>query len=308
MGTVYALASGKGGTGKTTITANLGIALAQRGKKVLLVDADIAMANLSLYLGMHSSPITLHDVLLGESTIRDSIYDGPGGISFIPSGLSFESYRRVDSDRLGQVIGTVKEDYDFVLMDGPAGIEKNVMATLAASDSILLITMPISPSIADVLKTKIVAQRLGAKPIGVIVNFVRGEKGEITADDISKMLELPIYGMIPYDDDLRRSFMQEKIIPTILTKPKSNGVMAIQDVAAKLSGAPIKIGIKKIGPIKAFLNKLASIFKRKPKQPKPEKPEKIKKEKKQAEKEIREEKEEEEEFPEISEENIELKR
>lgn len=91
MGRIITLASGKGGVGKTSITANLGIALVQRGNKVLLVDADVAMANLSLLLGMQSSPITLHDVLLGEATIRDATYDGPGGVHFIPSGLSLDS-------------------------------------------------------------------------------------------------------------------------------------------------------------------------------------------------------------------------
>ncbi len=268
MGTVYALASGKGGVGKTTITANLGIALAQRGKKVLLVDADIAMANLSLLLGMHSSPITLHDVLLGESSLQDAIYDGPGGISFVPSGLSFESYRRVDSARLAGVIASVKEDFDYVLLDAPAGIETNVMSALSASDNVLLVTMPISPSIADVLKTKIVAERLGAKPIGLIINFVRGEKGEVFPDDIMKMLELPIYGMVPYDEDIRKSFMREKIMPTILFKPNAKAVEAINQIAEKLTGVTTTIKTSTGNPITRFLNKLFSMFKRKPKEKK----------------------------------------
>ena len=104
MTRVITIASGKGGTGKTTLTANLGIALAKAGKKVLLVDADVAMANLSLILGMQSSPITLHDVLLGESQVHDSIYDGPSGLHFIPSGLSLDNYKRVDSERLAGII------------------------------------------------------------------------------------------------------------------------------------------------------------------------------------------------------------
>jgi septum site-determining protein MinD len=290
MGTVYALASGKGGVGKTTITANLGIALAQRGKKVLLVDADIAMANLSLLLGMQSSPITLHDVLLGESSLQDAIYDGPGGVSFVPSGLSFESYRRVDSARLAGVISSIKEDFDYILLDAPAGIETNVMSALSASDNVLLVTMPISPSIADVLKTKIVAERLGAKPIGVIVNFVRSERGEVTPDDIMKMLELPVYGLIPYDEDIRKSFMRDKIMPTILFKPNAKGIEAINQIAEKLTGVTKAIKIKSENPITRFLNKLLSIFKRKPKEKKKE--------------EVSQE--EIEEVPEISEESIEI--
>lgn len=307
MGTVYALASGKGGVGKTSITANLGISLAQRGKKVLLVDSDIAMANLSLLLGMHSSPITLHDVLLGESSLQDAIYDGPGGISFVPSGLSFESYRRVDSARLSGVIASVKDQFDYILLDAPAGIETNVMSALSASDNVLLITMPISPSIADVLKTKIVAERLGAKPIGVIVNFVRNEKGEIMPEDIMKMLELPIYGLIPFDEDIRKSFMREKIMPTILFKPNSKGVEAINLIAEKLTGVQTTIKIKRKGLITRFLNKLFSIFKRKPKQTFSKKfNQKTEQKKSKKQETLDEESFDEEVLPEISEESIEI--
>jgi septum site-determining protein MinD len=265
MGKVLTIASGKGGVGKTTITANLGIALSQKGKRVLLVDADVAMANLSLLLGMHSSPITLHDVLLGESSIQDAIYDGPAGVFFIPSGLSLESYRRVDPERLESIISSIKEDFDFILIDSPPGIEKSVLSALKAADFILLITTPTSPSVADILKTKIVAQRIGVQPLGVIINFVRGEKGEIKDEDIMKMLELPIYGIIPFDDEVRKSFMQEKILPVVLRKPKSPASIAVNQIADKLIGRKVEFKPTKTreNPIKRFLNKFSSIFKRK---------------------------------------------
>jgi len=264
MARIITIASGKGGVGKTTITANLGIALAQRGLKVLVVDADVAMANLSLLLGMQSSPITLHDVLLGESSVHDSVYEGPAGINFIPSGLSIESYRRVDAERLESVIHEISANYDFVLLDAPAGIEKSVMAALAASEEVLLVTMPNSPSIADVLKTKIVAQRIGSNPIGVILNFLRGEKGEISDDDIMKMLELPIYGLIPYDPEVRKSFMQESVSPVITRKPESPASIAIKKLAAKLSGVSIEQKPKsKKGP--GFFSRLFSFFRKKKK-------------------------------------------
>ena len=267
MARIITIASGKGGVGKTTLTANLGIALSQMGKRVLLVDADIAMANLSLLLGMQSSPITLHDVLLGESAIDDAIYDGPAGSNFIPSGLSLESYRRVDSERLESVVRSVAEKYDFILLDAPAGIEKNVMAALAAADEILLLTVADSPSIADVLKIKLTAQRLGSNPIGVVLNLSTGEKGEIGSDDIMKMLELPVYGVIPFDPEVRRSFMQEKVQPVILRKPNSPASIAIRKIAAKIAGVKIEsfyVQEKR----KGFLSRLAGLFKRGKKTPK----------------------------------------
>ncbi len=240
MGRVIALVSGKGGVGKTTITANLGIALARRGMNVCMIDADIAMANLSLLLNMQNSPITLHDVLLGEASVDDALYDGPAGIKFIPSGLSLENYRRVDPERLQAIIESIKPRFDFVLMDCAAGIERTVMAAISASDEVLLIAMPTSPSVADVLKAKITAQRLGSKPLGVIINFYRQEKGEIKKEEVMKLLELPVIVTVPFDDDMRKSFMQENLAPVMITKPNSPAALAIQVAAAKLAGLPVQ--------------------------------------------------------------------
>jgi len=260
MARIIAIASGKGGTGKTTITANLGIALSKLGQKVLLVDGDVAMANLSLILGMQSSPITLHDVLLGEAQVRDAIYDGPEGVRFIPSGLSLDNYKRVDSERLSGIISQVSEEYDFILLDVAAGIEKNVLSALSASQETLMVTMPTSPAIADALKTKIVAQRLGSKVIGVVINFVMNEKGEITKNDISNMLELPVYGSVPYDPEVRKSFMQEKVSPVIVRKPDSLASVEVMKIASRITGlkAP-EMQAKR----KGFFEKLFSLFRKK---------------------------------------------
>jgi septum site-determining protein MinD len=266
LGRIITIASGKGGVGKTTLVANLGIALAQKNFKVLLVDADIAMANLSLLLGMQASPITLHDVLVGESSIEDAIYEGPAGLNFIPSGLSLESYRRVDTERLESVVREVASRYDFILLDAPPGIEKNVMSALAAADEILLITIPTSPSIADVLKTKIVSQRLGSSPVGIVVNFSMGEKGEIKNDDIMKMLELPVYGNIPFDPEVRRSFMQQNVQPVMVRKPTAPAAIAMRKIAAKVAGIKAHKFLaeeKKQG----FLSRLLAMFKRGKKKP-----------------------------------------
>lgn len=262
MARIITIASGKGGVGKTTLTANLGIALAKTGKRVLLIDADVAMANLSLLLGMQSSPITLHDVLLGEAVVQDAIYDGPSNMKFIPSGLSLESYKRVDSERLETIVHSLSNDFDFILLDAAAGIEKNVLSALSASNEVLLITMPNSPSIADVLKTKMVAQRLGAKPVGVIVNFVRNEKGEISKEDIMKIMELPVYGIIPYDDEIRKSFMQQKVSPVMVRKPTSPAAVAISVTASKLTGLNVELDKPKK---QGFFSKFFSTFKRKKK-------------------------------------------
>lgn len=245
----------------TTLCGNLGIALAQRGISVCLVDADIAMANLSLMLGMQSSPITLHDVLLGEANVQDSIYDGPAGLKLIPSGLSLENYRRVDADRLATVIKNIQHKFDFVLLDGPAGIEKSVLASIAATEECLLVATPDSPSVADVLKTKIVAQRLGSKPVGVVLNMVRYEKGEIGKEEVSRMMELPVYASIPYDDEMRPSFVREKSMPVILRNPQAKSSIEIQKLAARLAGLPVQLEEKRsAGLFSAIMGFFARLF------------------------------------------------
>ncbi len=247
MGRSITIASGKGGVGKTTLTANVGIALAMSGHKVLLVDADVAMANLSLLLGMQNSPITLHEVLIGEASVEDAIYSGPKGIELIPSGLSLESYRRVDSERLKSVIESLEDHYDFVLLDAPAGIERNVLSALASVKQVLIVTTPNSPSIADALKTKIVAQRLNAKPFGVILNMVRGEKGELEKEEVVKIMELPAYGIVPYDPEVRKTFLLKDSKPIILRKPDSPAAKAITQIAMKLGGKRVDLEAEKKG-------------------------------------------------------------
>jgi septum site-determining protein MinD len=133
------------------------------------------------------------------------------------------------------------------------------MAALGAADEILLVTMPNSPSLADVLKTKIVSQRIGSNPIGVVLNFLRGEKGEISDEDIMKMLELPVYGMIPYDPEVRKSFMQENVSPVLLRKPESPASKAINKMAAKVSG------VSAVREKKGILSSIFGFLKRKKK-------------------------------------------
>ncbi|MDO8428091.1 MAG: cell division ATPase MinD [Candidatus Diapherotrites archaeon] len=255
MTRVIAITSGKGGVGKTTLTANLGIGLALQNQKVLLIDADIAMANLSLHLGMQNTPITLHDVLLGEASIADCVYDGPNKIEIIPSGLSIESYRKIDPTRLKGIVDSIKDKYDFILIDTAAGIERIALAALSASTEVLLVVEPTSSSIADALKTKISAQKLNCKIIGVILNKVFNEKGEISSENISRMLELPVYAIIPFDEIVRRSFYEERA-PFMASGKQTPAMNEVNKIVSRLIGIPIKETSTKESFIKRFLNKI----------------------------------------------------
>ena len=117
----YTIASGKGGTGKTTVTVNLGTSLAQLGKETFILDADIGMANLGLVLGLESVPVTLHEVLAGKASVDDAIYEGPNGLKVVPSGISLQGFQNADPDKMKDVMRDLIGRSDFLLIDAPPG-------------------------------------------------------------------------------------------------------------------------------------------------------------------------------------------
>ncbi len=267
MGEIIAIVSGKGGVGKTTLVGNLGIALAELKYSVLMIDADLAMANLSLLMGLKTPPITIHDVLLGSAPAQDAIYDCPAGAKMIPAGLSVSFYTRVDIDRLVAVTKDLQQKFDYILIDSPAGIEKNVVAAMSAATQIMLITEPTAPSVADAFKAKIVAQRLNQRVMGVIINKCSNTKGEISETEIMKMLELPSYGKIPYSEDIRESFLLKKIKPVIVYKPSSPAANSFRAIARRVTGKEVDTDVKpeKKGFFSGFFAALKNIFSKKTK-------------------------------------------
>jgi len=244
---IITFASGKGGVGKTTIAANLGIALRQLNEKVLLVDADVTMANLSLILGMESSPITINDVLRGEANIEDVIYKGPGGVDVIPASLSLQNFQALDLSKIPQIVKKLSYNYDFILLDCAAGVGDDTLSAMAAATEVILVINSYSLSIADALKTKIMAQKINAKPVGIIVNMVGHYKGEIKEEDIVKMMELPSYGIIPFDETVRNNYYYKHIVPVIIKSPKCPASEALKEIAQRLLGKDVLVKDKKKG-------------------------------------------------------------
>lgn len=234
MTRVISVASGKGGVGKTTITANLGVALANYGKETIVLDADVAMANLELILGMEGRSITLHDVLSGEASIDDAIYEGPGGVKVVPAGISLEGLRKVKLDKLEDALETLIEDADILLIDAPAGLEKDALAAIAAAHEMLLVTTPEVPSISDSLKTRIIASKLGVDILGAVVNREQHDKTFLTLDEIEAILEVPVIAVIPDDPEVSRAAAFGE--PIVIKNPKSPTSNAIMQLAADMIG------------------------------------------------------------------------
>ena len=234
MTRVICVASGKGGVGKTTMTANLGVALSTYGERTIVLDADVAMANLELILGMEGKSVTLHDVLSGEAPIEDAIYEGPGGVKVVPAGISLEGLRKIRLDRLEEALEVLVEDTDVLLIDAPAGLEKDALAAIAAAQEMILVTTPEVPSISDALKTKIIASKLGVDIIGVVINREQHDRTFLTLNEIETILEVPVIAVIPDDPEVSRAAAYGE--PIIVKNPKSPTSNAIMQLAADMIG------------------------------------------------------------------------
>ena len=234
MSRLIAIASGKGGVGKTTLTANLGIAIAARGKKVIMLDADVDMANLELVLGMEGRPITLQDVIAGEANVRDALYETHNGALFMPAGISPNQYKRIDPEKLVHVVHQLAELADIVLLDCPAGTGKDTLACFSACKETILVVTPDKMSAADAYKTQQASQRMGSETTGLIVNMVMGDKSEVKDNEIGSLLNSPILGRISLDTDVKRSVTAGK--PIIVSSPQNANVLEMQKIAASLTG------------------------------------------------------------------------
>lgn len=234
MAHVYTIASGKGGTGKTTATLNLGTALAMLGKKTIVLDADIGMANLGLLLGLERSKITLHEVLSGNAKISEAVYEGPAGLKVVPSGLSLKGFQNSKPDKLKEVMTALVDGMDYVLIDAPAGISKDGVIPLAIADKVLLVVNPELASMADALKTKALTEMLGRHVEGAILNRAELEKTELNRNKVSELLGVKIIEMIPEDANVRRAAAFK--VPVVIRTPTSPASIAFKRLAAQIAG------------------------------------------------------------------------
>ncbi len=245
MTRVIAVASGKGGTGKTVVTANLGVALAELGKDVTLIDIDLAMANLELVLGMEGMPTTLQDVLAGEAKVEDAIYTGPGGVKVIPAGLSFDRLKSADPDLVKDVVAQLMDKTEFVLIDCPSGLSKITLVGLESAEELLLVVNPDISSVTDALKTKIIAEKLKTQLTGIVVNRWTKSGFEMDRKEIEKILGGEVLAVIPEDPEVKKSVSFGQ--PVVLRSPDCPASKAIRELAAKIAGVEAKIEEKKKG-------------------------------------------------------------
>lgn len=257
MGTSITFASGKGGTGKTAVVVNLGLALAAMGKKVVVLDADVAMANVALTLGIERAPISLHNVLMGENDIKEAVYEGPGGIRYVPASLSIERYRKLEYEKLQEAVESLEKQFDYVLIDSPPGIGPDAEAAMKAAKLVVLVVIPEPICLADSFKVKTFAEKQNLKVLGFVSNMVLGDRSEIKTKDLETVLGVPVLGLVSEDVEARRSTALQQ--PVMLRAPSSLFASGIRNLAATLTGErPAQVKVAKSG----FLSRLFGVFKK----------------------------------------------
>jgi septum site-determining protein MinD len=196
-GHVFTIAGGKGGVGKTTTAVNVGVALQDAGYDVVIVDADLGMANLAAMLGVEYDT-SLHEVLAERAAISDTLTEGPGDVTLVPGEQSLEAFADADPAKLRKVIKTLSNAYDVVLIDTGAGLSHEATVPLGLADSVLLVTTPDSVAIGDASKTAQLSKRVDGEVVGSILTRAEGP------DDISSVtdaLDHPLLAVIPEDTE-----------------------------------------------------------------------------------------------------------
>jgi len=231
----FAVASGKGGTGKTTSTLALGLALAADDYDVTVVDADTGMANLLFHAGLADADVTLHDLLLADAdaSVADAVYHRHG-LRVVPCGTSLSDFRAANPDRLRDVVAELAADTDVLLLDSPATLaSRDAVLPVVLADRTVLVVEPTIPAISDALKVQEYAASYGTDVAGVLFNRVTdGDAVDRVAAKADRYFEGPTLAAVPEDEAARAARRAGE--PLLAHAPDSDAAAAYLDAAAAL--------------------------------------------------------------------------
>jgi len=245
---IVAITSGKGGVGKTFVAANLAAALAQRGRRVLVLDADLGLANLDVILNLYPTR-TLHDVLTGKCGIEEIMLAAPGGFWVLPAASGLVEYSRLTSDVQGElrrIIDDLAGRYDYLLLDTGAGISDLVLYTASLAEEVLVIATPEPASLADAYATiKVLAlmqQRSALKLVfNQASNPAEGRKLALQLQQVvdrfvnaqvANAVTLEYLGHIPSDAAVRDAARKRQLL--FVREPAAPAAKALADLAQAL--------------------------------------------------------------------------
>lgn len=199
-GSVYAFAGGKGGVGKTTVTANVAIALQNKGYDVAVVDGDVGMTNLGKLFDIDAEQ-GVHQVLAGEATVEEICIARPNGLTLVPGEEGIESTGNADPANLKRILDPLAETHDIVLLDTGAGINHQNFVAYGRADAVALVTTPTKVSLTNLQKTEEMVHHVEGTVAGVVLTRTRDESDLPDPADIVEKLDTDLLAAIPEYDD-----------------------------------------------------------------------------------------------------------
>lgn len=242
LGEVIALVSGKGGTGKTSLCAAVATILAQEGRRVLCIDADIGLRNLDIFLGIgQTEALSFQDICAGYYPLRAAlVHPRFPCLSFLtaPANGSIED---VSIDRLRRLLQDARQEFDYIFLDGPSGIGPGMAQMVTLADRCILTAVPDPASIRCAERTGQELEKLGVRNVRLVLQRTHPDLMkalDMTIDDVMDAVGLPLLGFVPSDPNF--SFAASKAIPFIQFSRKG-AVGACQRIAKRIQGLPAPI-------------------------------------------------------------------
>lgn len=231
MGKTIGIVSLKGGVGKTSVAAALGSAIADLGKKVLLVDANLSAPNLGLHLNVVDPEKTLHHVLMKKANPSEAVIELER-FDLLPATI-FENVR-VNPLLLRDKIKHFKRKYDFIILDSSPALNNETLAAMLAADDLFIVTTPDHPTLSTTVKAAKLARQRGQEISGLILNKVYGKDFELSLDSIEDTCGLPVLAIIPHDINVAKSVSKFK--PFTEHKRRSSSSKEVKKLAEVISG------------------------------------------------------------------------
>ena len=262
---VIAVTGGKGGVGKTTVAVNLSLALAKLGRRVVLLDADLRLANIDVMLGLTPTR-TLADVIEGRCELREVMLQGPGGVRIVPAASGTQSMRHLSPAQhagLIQAFSEIGDHLDVLVIDTAAGIGESVVSFVRAAQEVLLVVCDEPTSITDAYALiKLLNLDYGLSRFRVLANQEQGpQEGRNLFAKLTKITDrfldvtLQYVGAVPYDECVRKAVQKQRAVYEAF--PSSKCTQAFQNIARKIDAWPLPTGPR--GHVEFFVEQLVII-------------------------------------------------
>lgn len=258
---IVTITSGKGGVGKTTTAANIGVALARANQRVVMIDADIGLRNLDIVMGLENRIVyDLVDVVEGRCKLRQAMIKHKqfAELYLIPAAQTRDKTAVSPADMV-QIADQLRPEFDFVIIDCPAGIERGFRNAIAPADEVLIVTNPEVSAVRDADRIIGLLEAENKNPAKLIINRVKGElvrKGEmLSPEDVTDILAIKIIGIVPEDDAVVSS--TNSGMPLAVVEGSRAG-QAYRDIARRLMGDEVPFAqIEESG---SFFKRLGRLF------------------------------------------------